>query len=156
MTFESLVGQYLFLPMLDTFEWPDNMWPCFEILVGHGFIGRMTCLYSAASQDKTLTGVIQYDEQDQRLNIVFDALLGHPECDVEGSFCELYKAPSQEAIRRMQSATHYEWVETSAGEYNLWLKTSAHGDAILKFAVSDEFEEAVGARARANLINQTG
>ncbi len=143
MTFNDLIGKYLFLPMLDTFEWPDEMWPYFQVSAGHEFVGEITCFYSEASQTGKIMGSFHPEEGDSEgegcLRVVFDGLTANLQCDVEGSFCELYKAPSQEVMSRMWQATHYKLVMNSSGEYNLWLMRSQEGAAILSFSVADEF-----------------
>ena len=143
MTFNDLMGKYLFLPMLDTFEWPDEIWPYFQVLAGHDFIGEITCFSSEAGQAGEIIGSFHPEagdrEEEGRLRVVFDGLAANPQCDVDGSFCELYKAPSQEVMRRMWLATHYKLVMNSAGDYNLWLMRSPEAPAILQFSVVDEF-----------------
>ncbi|NWB30531.1 hypothetical protein [Pseudomonas gingeri] len=140
MKFEDLKGKYLLLWNLELFEWPDNMLPYFEVAEGFILEGRMTCVYSEGGPDRRIMGSLYHDEVCGRICMVFDALTSDPECAVEGSFCSLYKEPSEEAMLRMQRATHYRIVRTSDGEYNLWLLDSEVGEPILKFAVADSLQ----------------
>ncbi|WP_248798996.1 hypothetical protein [Pseudomonas sp. MWU13-2105] len=146
MTFNDLIGKYLFLPMLDTFEWPDEMWPYFQVLAGHDFVGEITCFYSEPSHTGKVIGSFYPEEGDREgeghLRVILDGLASDLQCDVEGSFCALYKAASQEAMRRMWQATYYKLVSNSAGDYNLWLMRSEADAAILQFSVADESRRA--------------
>ncbi|NWC10991.1 hypothetical protein HX776_19505 [Pseudomonas agarici] len=141
MRFEDLQGRYLLLWNVDSFEWPDNMLPYFEVFEGYSFKGNITCLFSEGATDKEISGRLYHDSVSERICISFDSLVADPECDVEGSFCEIYKAPSVEAMDRMQRATHYKIVATSAGEYNLLLKNSEAGSPVLRFTIADELRE---------------
>ncbi len=141
MRFEDLQGKYLLLWSVDSFEWPDNILPYFEVFEGYSFKGNITCLFSEGLSDKGISGRLYHDSVSERIYISFDSLAPDPECDIEGSFCEIYKKPSAEAIDRMQRATHYKIVATSAGEYNLLLKNSEAGSPVLRFAIADELCE---------------
>ncbi|MEF9673917.1 hypothetical protein QNM99_24345 [Pseudomonas sp. PCH446] len=82
------------------------------------------------------------------MRVTLDGLTSDLQCDVEGSFCQLYKAPSQAVMSRMWQATYYKLLSNSAGDYNLWLMRSQEGAAILQFSVADELRRSRLANVR--------